>query len=192
MALILKVDKMKNRYLLSRAAVAVALLMGSTHAMAETQSVAGTATVITPISLSQITPFNFGSIVPGTTGGTVILSTSSARTKSGGTVLGNGTTPTAAVVRVTGSGTSTFAVSFSTGTTLTDGATGSMTVDTYVMKSGAGADQTTGYNGTLASGSQDLTIGATLNVDTATANPAGTYSTASAGGVPLTVTVDYN
>lgn len=184
---------MNNKYLLPRAAVAVALLMGSTHAMAGTQAVTSTATVITPISLAQITPFNFGSIVPGATAGVVVLSTASARTvASGGTVLGNGTTPTAAVVRVTGSGTSTFAVSFSTGTTLTNGGTGTMTVDTYVMKSGAGADQTTGYNGALASGSQDLTIGARLNVNTATANPAGTYSTASTGGTALTVTVDYN
>lgn len=183
---------MKNIYLLPRAAVAAALLIGSTQAMAGTQPVAATATVITPISLSQITPFDFGSIVPGTTPGTVVLSTGSARTISGGTILGNGTTPTAAVVRVTGSGTSTFAVSFSAGATLTNGATGTMTVDTYVMKSGAGADQTTGYNGALASGTQDLTIGATLNVNTATNNPAGTYSTASTGGTPLTVTVDYN
>lgn len=183
---------MVYKYRLPRAAIAVTLLIGATQAMAHTQPVAATATVIVPLSASQTTPFNFGSIVPGATAGTVVLSTASARTVSGGTVLGNGTTPTAAVVNVQGSGTSTFSVSFSTGTTLSNGASGLMTVSTYVLKSGAGADQTTGYTGTLASGSQNLTIGATLAVGTSTANPAGTYSTASAGGTPLSVTFEYN
>lgn len=186
---------MKNKLFLIPGIAAVALMIGSTQAMAATQSVAATATVIAPIALSQTTPFNFGSIVPGATAGTVVLSTASGRTATGGTVLGNGTTPTAAVVHVTGSGTSTFAASFSTGTTLSDGASPTahtMTVGTYVMKVTGGVDQTTGYTGALVSGAQDFTLGATLSVDTSTNNPAGTYSTASAGGTPLTVTVNYN
>lgn len=182
---------MTRKHNLSMAAITLALVTSATQATAGTQSVAATTTVIAPITLSQTTPFNFGSIVPGASAGTVVLSTASGRTKTGGTVLGNGTTPTAAVVNVQGSGSSTFTVSFSAGTTLGNGDTGTMTVDTYVMKAGAGADQTSAYNGTLSSGSQNLTIGATLNVDTAANNPAGVYSTAT-GGTPLTVTVDYN
>lgn len=182
---------MTYKHHLPQAAIAVALLGVATQASAGTQSVAGTATVIAPIVLTQTTPFNFGSIVPGASAGTVVLSTLNGRTRTGGTVLGNGTTPTAAVVNVQGSGSSTFSVSFSGGTTLGNGDTGTMTVDTYVMKSGAGSDQTSAYTGTLSSGSQNLTIGATLNVDTAANNPAGVYSTAT-GGTPLTVTVDYN
>lgn len=185
---------MNQKFAMSRAVVAVALVMGASQAMAETKTVGASATVVTPITLTPVTPFNFGSIVPGATAGAVVLSTGSGRTASGGTILGNGTTPTAAVVQVDGSGTSTFSVSFSTGTTLSNGAAtpSTMTVDAFVMKAGTGADQTSNYTGQLSNGTQNLTIGARLNVGTSTANPTGTYSTASAGGTPLSVTVEYN
>ncbi len=44
--------------------------------------------------------------------------------------------------------------------------------------------------GTLTGGTQTLTVGGTLNVNAGQA--AGTYSTASSGGTPLTITVNYN
>lgn len=173
--------------------MAAPLAIAATQASATTQSVTATATVVAPIVLSQTTPFNFGSIVPGATAGTVVLSTAGGRTTSGGTLLGNGTTPTAAVIHLTGSGTSTYSVAFSSTAQLTGPAVGNiMTVATYVVKQTAGVDQTSAYNGALVAGAQDFSIGATLSVNTAANNPAGTYSTGNASGVPLTVTVLYN
>ena len=175
-----------------RGGTAAVLTIWAAQAIAATGTVPATATAVSPLAVSVTTPFNFGSIVPGATAGTVVLSTASGRTPSGGTTLGNGTTPTAAVVHLAGSGTSTFAATFSAGTTLSDGAAHTMTVGSYIMKVTGGADQSSGYTGALVAGAQDFDIGATLTVDTATNNPAGTYTTALAGGTPLTVTVVYN
>jgi len=152
------------------------------------------ATVITPITISKTFDFSFGSIIPGATAGTVPLSTSGVRgTPTGGTTLGNGPSA-AAVFSVSGEGASTFSVDFSSGVTLSDGAgtPHTMTLDTFVLKVGSGADQTSAYSGALVSGSATLYVGGTLHVDTAANNPTGAYNTNKSGGTALTVTVAYN
>lgn len=176
------------------AGAAVLALLSSPACAQSTATATATALVAVPISISTTRNFNFGSIVPGATSGTVVLSTSSGRTVTGGTTLGSGASAACAQLTVTGEGSSTFSVSFSSGTTLalsTD-STKTMAVGTYVLKVGAGSDQTSSYTGTLSSGSATLNIGATLTVGTAAATPTGTYATTNSGGTSLTVTVAYN
>ena len=163
-------------------------------AVADSVTADASATVITPITISKTTDFSFGSIIPGATAGTVPLSTSGVRgTPTGGTTLGNGPSA-AAVFSVSGEGASTFSVDFSSGVTLSDGAGAihTMTLDTFVLKVGSGADQPSAYSGALVSGSATLNVGGTLHVDTATNNPTGAYWTSKSGGTALTVTVAYN
>jgi hypothetical protein len=177
---------------LAALALTVGTMFSGAANAANTADADASAKAVAAIAITKTTDFNFGTIVPGASSGTVVLSTGGSRSVSGGTVLGNGTTPAAAVFGVTGDGTSTFSVTFSNGVTLSDGSSHTMSVGTYVLKVGAGSDQTSNYSGTLSSGAATLTVGATLSVDTSGNNPAGTYSTANQGGTPLTVTVNYN
>lgn len=151
--------------------------------------------VVSPLGVSTGSSLNFGDIVAGATAGTVVISTGGARSTTGGVALAAGsTTPAAGVINLSGSGTAAFTVSFSSGATLakSDDQTKTMTVDTYVMKVGAGSDQTSSYAGSLTAGAAALTIGATLHVGTSTNTPNGSYATDHTGGTPLTVTVTYN
>ncbi len=172
----------------------LAVTLPASASVSNTATADATATLIAPITISKTTDFSFGNIIPGASAGLVALSTGGVRSiTSGGTVLGNGS-GTAAAFGVSGEGTSTFSVGFSSGVTLSDGAgtPHTMTLDTFVLKVGSGSDQTSGYAGTLVAGAATLHVGGTLNVDTAANNPAGSYSTASTGGTALTVTVNYN
>jgi hypothetical protein len=149
--------------------------------------------VIAPLGISKTTDFNFGTVIAGSSSGTVVLSTAGGRSVTGGTSLHNRTSPIAALFSVTGEINSAFSIAFSPGVTLKNVAgTHSMTVDTYVTKVGSTSDQSSNYHGTLATTPVSLTIGATLHVGTSANNPAGAYSTAHTGGTPLTVTVTYN
>lgn len=152
-----------------------------------------TGYTIAPIGISKTTDFNFGTIIAGSSSGTVVLSTASGRSVTGGTALHGNTAATAALFSVTGEVNSTFSITFSSGATLKNVAgTHSMTVDTYVAKVGSTSDQSSNYSGTLVTSPVNLSVGATLHVGTAGNNPAGVYSTANYGGTSLTVTVTYN
>jgi hypothetical protein len=142
-----------------------------------------TATIITPIGISKTIDMNFGTVaVSATIAGTVILATDGSRTTggAGGVTLPSfdDGSPTAAEFAVTGEGTYTYAITLPASITLDDGASHSMTVDTFTSNpSGTGA---------LTAGAQTLLVGATLNVSAGQA--AGTYSNTT----DLTVTVNYN
>jgi hypothetical protein len=144
-------------------------------AQATTQATA-TATIVIPMTITKTVDLNFGSIVPNT-GGTVVITPAGARSATGTVVLFGGVV-SAASFNVTGSGTSTYAITLpTTDHTITSGGN-TMTVNNFQSNpSGTGA---------LVGGAQTLTVGATLNVGSGQA--VGTYTNAAG----FDVTVNYN
>jgi len=160
---------------------AIAILGFSAVSFGQVTATASTsAIIITPIAIEKKVDMSFGNVSVSATGGTVILATNSTRTKTGGVTLPIvAGTVTSAKFTVTGLGTSTYSISLPTSDiTLSDGATHTMTVGTFVSNPAT--------TGTLASGTQDVYVGGTLAVGALQA--AGTYTNAS----DLFVTVNYN
>ena len=145
-----------------------------------TATASTTATIITPIAIEKDVDLNFGNIaVSPTLGGTVVLPTSGSRTKTGGVTLPVVTgTVSAASFTVTGEGNSTYSITLPSSAITLTGPSGTMTVENFVS--------TPSNTGTLNSGTQEVKVGATLNVGAAQA--AGTYTNESG----LFVTVNYN
>ena len=139
-----------------------------------------TGTIISPIAIAKNVDMNFGNIVAGAAIGTVVLTPAGVRSKTGGAFLPSilPGTVTAASFTVTGATGYTYAITLpGAATTVTSGAN-TMTVDTWTS--------TPTGTGTLAGGTQTLTVGGTLHVG---ANQvAGTY----VSGTAFTVTVAYN
>lgn len=159
------------------AILTVGILLMATGAFAQATSSDtsdATATIITPITITNSTGLAFGTLAVDASGGTISVSAAGAPSTTGG-VTSFGTVA-AALFTVTGEAGYTFDVTLGTGATVSDG-TNTMTVDTLVASCDAGC----------ALG--DLTVGGTLNVGASQA--AGTYNTTNALGVPFTVTVNY-
>lgn len=162
--------------------VATFTLLGAAQTLSaqETASATSSATILTPISISQTGDMNFGNVaVQSATAGTVILSAAGVRSTTGGTTLPTTAgTVTTANFTVEGEDGYTFAI------TLPSAA--------LTISSGANTMTVTGFNsspsavGTLNGGTEDITVGATLNVSAA--QPSGTYIS----GTPFNVTVNYN
>ena len=158
-------------------------ILGLSSAFAQSTATAVTnATVITPISISKVTDLEFGTLaVSSVSAGTVVMAptSSNSRTPSGGVTLPNVTgTVSAAKFTVTGFGTSTYAITLPSSITLNGTPSGTMTVNSFTSTpSGTGA---------LVGGTQDIYVGATLNVSAAQA--AGSYTNPTG----LAVTVNYN
>ena len=164
------------------AAVVLVTGLTSTVKAQVTGTATGTATIITPIAISNSGDMNFGSIaVSPTLAGTVVLSPAGGRTTGGdgGVKLpAVSETVSAAAFTVTGLGSSTFSIALPTTYTISDGNSHSMTVNAFTSTpSGAG---------TLSNGTQTVNVGATLNVSAA--QVAGTYTNSTGFGV----TVNYN
>lgn len=153
---------------------------------AQTQSVTGNATalLITPIAIVKNVDMDFGNLaVSPSLSGTVVLTPSSTRSTggSGGVTLPATTgTISAADFTVSGQPGYTYTITLPTSATLSDGSGHTMVVNTFTSNPNS--------TGTLSAGAgtQDLTVGATLNVDAG--QIPGTYTNSSA--VP--VTVNYN
>ncbi len=147
-----------------------------------TATATATATIVTPISISKNADMSFGNIaVQAATGGTVILAPAGTRTTggAGGVTLPAATgTVTAADFTVNGNGSYTYAITLPTTVTLTR-ASGSETMTASSFTS------TPSGTGTLSSGTQDLTVGATLTV--IAAQVPGVYTSGN-----FNVTVNYN
>jgi hypothetical protein len=139
------------------------------------------ATIITPIAITKDVDMNFGNVaVSPTLAGTVVMTPASARTKTGGvtlpTVFG---TVSAAKFTVTGTAGSTYTIGLPGTITLTKAGGGAtMTVGTWTS--------TPTPTGTLTGGTEEVFVGATLNV--AAAQAAGVYTNAA----DLAITVNYN
>ena len=159
---------------------AIVLVAGFTSVSGQvTATATGSATVITPIAISKTTDMNFGNLAVSTALGTVVLTPAGTRTKSGGVTLPAVTGLVgAAVFHVTGLTGSTYSITLPSTYSISDGATHTMTIDTFTS--------TPSTTGTLAGGAQDIQVGATLNV--AGSQVAGTYTS----GTGFPVTVNYN
>jgi hypothetical protein len=146
------------------------------------------AVLVAPISITESTALNFGSIANSVSAGTstfVINNDGSAPTV-GANLAQVGTAATRGIFAVSGTGSLAYTVTIPAGSiTLTEsgGAGHTMSVGTFTSRT---ASTGAGTAGTLSSGSDTVYIGATLTVGTAAVNEAGTYNGT------YTVTVAYN
>jgi hypothetical protein len=164
------------------ASVAVIGFSNASFAQA-TATASASANIITPITIVKTVDMNFGNVaVSATLAGTVIMDPAGIRTTggAGGATLPATTgTVSAASFTVSGQASYTYDITLPSTATITDGASHTMTVNSFTSTPSA--------TGTLsAGGTETLTVGATLNISAAQA--AGTYTNATA--VP--VTVNYN
>lgn len=158
---------------LSFFAAAVAVWgLSSTVALAATALGTANATVLTPISITAGTALNFGTLAGNASGGSVIITPAGARSTTGSVVVTAAASYTAASFTVTGTGSSTFAVTYPTSFNVTSG------VNTMAV-SVTGAS-----TGTLSGGTAALPVGGTLTV--AANQAAGSYTGS------YTMTVEYN
>lgn len=170
---------MTGRNLFPKLAVAVAMASvcsGAAYAAAFDGS--ATATVVEPLSISEDTPMNFGSLGAGPSGGTVVLDQADGVTATGDVNLLGGAVASGDFT-ISGEPNATYSISYGPGSLDTSPTSTAMVVDT--INSNA--------SGTLdGAGSESITVGATLNVNGG--QPAGNYSTAN--GSPYTITINYN
>jgi hypothetical protein len=151
------------------------------NALAATATAPSTSTVIVPIAIAKTADLTFGKLAAGGTAGSVTVSPNGARSFSGGTTTGGGTS-SAAQFNVTGEPGLTYSITLG-GTQLTSGANN---LAFTTVSDTTASSITTGNvtSGTLTGGAQSIFVGGTLTVG---ANQApGAYS----GSV--TATVDYN
>lgn len=156
------------------AAFVLATVASSGAAQAASVTASASATIATPIAISQTAGMDFGSVSASATAGTAVLSTTGVLTPTGG-VSALGGTPTAAAFSVSGQSGSTFAISLPTSATLSNGAS-SMTLNAFAHNAGV--------TPALTGGTKTFNVGATLNIGANQA--AGAYSGTYA------VTVNYN
>ncbi len=145
-----------------------------------TATATATATIITPISISKNADMSFGNLaVQSGTGGTVVLDPAGSRSSTSGVTLPAAAgTVTAAAFTVNGSGSSTYAITLPGSIVLTHaGGVQSMMASSFTSNPSS--------TGTLSSGTQNFSVGATLTV--AAGQLAGVYTSGN-----FNVTVNYN
>lgn len=157
-----------------------ALAQGTQPASATSAS---STTIIAPIEISNSVPLAFGSF-SSRAAGTLVLTSGGVQSSTGGVKLISAATgsPTAAKFTVKGQGNYAYTVTLPTSLTLTTAVAGTvktMEVTTFVSSLTSGT-------GSLASGTADFTVGATLNV--LADQVVGLYESVT----PFTVTVNYN
>jgi len=163
-------------------ALAILMLAFTVTTFAQvTASATASATIITPIAISRTSHMNFGNVAVNNTVGTVVLTPAGTRSRTGGATLPSAAgTVTAAAFTVTGLGSSTYAITIPSGNYIITRVAGSETMIVNTFTS------TPSGTGTLSSGTQNLTVGATLN--TGASQVAGSYTNATG----FDVTVNYN
>ena len=153
----------------------------STGPAAETQSGVAIATVITPLVITNLVTMDFTTIAAGSAGGVLTMDAAGAVTVLSGdaNVIGAGA-GTALAFDISGETAQAYTLTVGNGV-LSDGLaipnTMAITTDAVVAPSLTIAAQTVTVSG-------DLTVGAS--------QAAGSYSTANAGGTPITITANYN
>lgn len=133
---------------------AAAFTAGSAAAQSATAN--ATATIVNGLTLAKTADLRFGNVIPSGSTGTVIVSTASARTNTGGATPTSGLAYGAASFDVNGTGSLTYAITLPTSISISDGASHSMTVDTFTSSPNA--------VGVLNAGYQELKVGGTLHV----------------------------
>ena len=168
---------------------AIVMMASYTTTVMAQATVTGTtagAVIITPITLTQVTPLHFGvmSVLAGTPG-TCVLTTLGVRSATGGVNLSaQAPVATNAAYTVGGQASTTYAIVLPATITVTKAVTlETMTIGTlHAHTTSAGVD---GLTGTLSGGgADDFTVGGILSV--AAAQVAGTYAGT------FDVTVAYN
>ena len=149
-----------------------------TDAYAASATSNATATVVTPIAISNTGDLAFGKLSAGT-GGTVVVGTDGSRSVGGGNVvLLVGGAGSAATFSVTGDGSATYTITLpgSAATLTREGGAETMSVGTFTSNPSG--------TGTLSSGAQTVNVGGTLTVSNAqvVGSYTGTFS----------VSVEYN
>ena len=156
----MEVPMIRGRCLRTTACVALFALAGllclTANAFAATTGTAAVgATIIAPLSITQAADLAFGTLGFGPGAGTAVVATNGGRTVTGSAtpVPGN---QHAASFAITGEGTNTYAITLpAVAIDINNGATGGMTVDTFVSSPDA--------TGTLVAGADTLLVGATLH-----------------------------
>ncbi|WP_395670813.1 DUF4402 domain-containing protein [Phenylobacterium sp.] len=171
------------------AGVAVALSVAATAAMAETANVTTSATIIRPITIGTVTPLAFGSAAPGSTQGTIVVTTSNTRSATGGVALVGGTGATSGGVVINGQDAQAFNIAYTP--SITSVPSGNVVGDyslSGITTDGCGV---TGGTGNIASAqiaasatSCTIKLGATLGV------PANAAAGAVAGNIQAVI--NYN
>lgn len=140
------------------------------------------AVLVSPISISETTALNFGSISNGLTAGssTVVVNNDGVTATTYGANLAKvGATDTRGVFAVSGSGALAYTVTIPASTTITDGST-TMNVAFTTRTASSGV----GTGGVLSGGADTVYVGGTLTVSNT--NAAGSYSGT------YSITVAYN
>ena len=168
---------------LGLACIGLAMLTGS-QSDAASNTFIGTATIIAPLAIAKTgggDDLQFGSVAASATNpGTVTVDTADGRLAGGNAQLAGGTA-TSLDITLTGTATLTYLFAAIPNGVLSDGGGNTMIVNTF----------TNDCTGTIpGGGTEDCQVGGTLQV--AAAQVAGAYSTANAGGTPISITVDYN
>ncbi len=144
-------------------------------------STTATATSLSTLTLAETVAMNFGSVAGGSSANSVIMDTSGARSVTGDAQILSSGPGTAATFQVTGESSLSYTISISGPAVLESAGGQQITATSFTHNS----------SGVLPLGGTDtFEVGATLNLGPL--QPAGTYSTAIGGGVPYTVTVNYN
>lgn len=174
-------DRITRR--LAALACALAALTWSGQACTET-AFAGATVLATPVVVTKTADLSFGRFATGAAG-SITISTSGARTVSGGVLPAGGGAMTAASFAVTGAGGAAYSITHG-GATVVSRSSGPETMTMTRFSDVTGANATTGVvaGGALNGGAQSIYVGATLAVG---ANQApGAYTGT------LSVTVEYN
>ncbi len=146
------------------------------------ETATATATIITPLTLTNAADMNFGNITATAAGGTVELAPAGTRTATGVQLPNTSGTVAAASFNVAGEASYAYTVNLPTTHTLTEtiGSVATMTLGTFTSS-------LAGNSGTLdGTGIDSFTVGSTLTVNANQAS--GTYTNASG----FTVSVVYN
>ncbi|SEG49802.1 DUF4402 domain-containing protein [Algoriphagus boritolerans] len=146
-----------------------------------TETATATATIVTPLTLTNAGNMNFGNITATTAGGTVVLAPGGGRTESGVQLPSTTGTVSAASFEVTGEANYAYTVTLPVTHEITkEGSTEVMALSDFTTSLGET------NSGSLVAGAGSFTVGATL---TLLANQvSGTYTNASG----FTVSVVYN
>lgn len=163
-----------------KAALAVAastgLALSSSSALAVSTSANATATVMQSIAITKNADLAFGAFSP-STGGTVVMSTGSARSATGAVVLSSSATGNRAQFTVTGTSGATYAITLpSNGTVTIASGANTMAVNNFTSNPSG--------TGTLTGGTEVVYVGGTLTVGNAQAS--GSYTGT------FNVAVEYN
>ena len=171
-----------NKKLLVVSMAAVFSAQMSASLMAASEDGNAVATVIEPLSITENTAIDFGTVSGGPAAGTVVITTAGARSVTGDAQI-IGTDGAAGTFTISGQGGQAYTLTFSGVATLENAGGDQMTADTFTDDS-AGTIPGTGAS------TEDFNVGATLNLDPS--QPSGSYSTATGGGSEYTITVNYD